>query len=182
MFSELSTRPIAETALIVGGLIALVIAIVGKNQKTHVDEVALVIGFFLGAFMIFLAIVLWTNGGWENSTLIVMAVLGIALFFRVIRKVKWAAVVALVVGVAVGYGLYLLSKTTLTGVLTSTVIVIIAVVVMLIVYVTLKFLEDIIGFFGGVLSFRPILFVVGLVGVVEGVLLVTDSSLTQLLG
>jgi hypothetical protein len=181
MFSELSTRPIAETALIAGGLIALVIAIVGRNQKTHVDEIALVIGFFVGAFMIFLSLVLWSNGGWENSTLLIMAVLGLALFFRVVRKVKWAAVIALIIGVGVGYGLYLLSKTTLTGVLTSTVIIIIAVVVMLIVYVMLKFLEDIIGFVGGVLSFRPILFVIGLVGVAEGILLVMNSSITQLL-
>lgn len=182
MFSELASSPIPEVALLVGGFIAILLGIVGKSEKTSIDEIALFFGFFVGAFMIFLGIVLYSEGDWPTSTIIVMVVLGLGLFMRVFRKVKWAVIIAWIVGGGVGYGLYLLSKVALASVLTPTVIIVAALIVMLIVYFLLKFLEDTISFFGAILSFRPILFVLGIVAIFESVLLFLDSSLWAIFG
>jgi len=175
-------HPVLESALLIGGIIAIFIAIIGRSEKTSKDEIALFLGFIVGAIMIFLGIVLYSEAGWETpSTVIVLVLLGLGLFFRVFKKVKWAAVISLIVGIAVGYGLYLLSKAILTSLLTPTVIIVLAVIVMFIVYFILKFLEDIVDFVGAVVSFRPILFIAGIVAVLEGVLLLLGNSLSAIL-
>jgi hypothetical protein len=182
MFSNLATSPIPEVALLVGGFIAILIGIVGRSEKTTADEIALFLGFFVGAIMVFLGIVLYSEGGWSASTIIIMIVLGLGLFLRVFRKVKWAAIIAWIVGGGVGYGLYLLSKIALASILTPTVIIVAALIVMLIVYFLLKFLEDTVSFFGAILSFRPILFLLGTVAVLEAVFLFFDTSLWAIFG
>jgi len=182
MFSNLATSPIVEAVLLVGGFIAILIGIVGRSEKTSADEIAMFLGLFVGAFMIFMGIVLYTEGGWPPSTMIVLIVLGLGLILRVLRKVKWAAIISWIVGGLTGYGLYLLSKVALASILTPTVIIVIAVIVMLIVYFLLKFLEDTISFFGAILSFRPILFFLGMGAIIEAVLLLLDSSLYAIFG
>ena len=97
-------------------------------------------------------------------------------------KVKWAAIIAWIVGGLTGYGLYLLSKIALASVLTPTVILVIVLVLMLIVYFLLKFLEDTVSFFGAILSFRPILFFLGMGAIIEAVLLFLDTSLYAIFG
>ncbi|MGD0057585.1 MAG: hypothetical protein ABSB83_07025 [Methanomassiliicoccales archaeon] len=177
MFSNLATSSIIETTLLVGGFIAILIGIVGKSEKTSADEIALFLGFFVGVFMIFMGIMLYSEGSWPPSTMIVLIVLGLGLFFRVFRKMKWAAIIAWIVGDLIGYGLYLLSKIALASVLTPTIILVIVLIVMLIVYLLLKFLEDTVSLLGAILSFRPILIFLGMGAIIEAVLLFLGTSL-----
>lgn len=182
MLSNLATSPIVEAVLLAGGFIAILIGIVGRSEKTSADEIAMFLGLFVGAFMIFMGIVLYSESGWPPSTMIVLIVLGLGLILRVLRKVKWAAIISWIVGGLTGYGLYLISKVALASILTPTVIIVIAVIVMLIAYFLLKFLEDTISFFGAILSFRPILFFLGMGAIIEAVLLLLDSSLYAIFG
>ncbi|MGD1059831.1 MAG: hypothetical protein ABR879_00005, partial [Methanomassiliicoccales archaeon] len=95
MAFDLTASPMPQLLLMLGGLIALVIAIVGRNPKTKIDNIAVALGFVVGAVMIIEAILLWTGGGHAGSTLLITGLLGFGLFMRVFRKVKIALIIAL---------------------------------------------------------------------------------------
>jgi hypothetical protein len=180
--ADLALSPYPEIFLAVGGIIALTIAIVGRSDKTYVDEVAIGLSLVVGVFMMVMAFLVWDEGGWDNSTFIVLGVLGYGLFMRLFKEVKWAALVA--IGVAIVVFLLLTGvaegDSAAADLLSETVIVVISLVAMFIVYLMLKFFEDISDMFGALVSFRPVLFVLGLMALVEVALILMDSSLSQL--
>jgi len=182
MAFDLAASPMPEMLLLLGGLIALVIAIVGKNPKTKIDNIAVILGFFVGAVMIIEALLLVAAGGRPGSTILIMGLLGFGLFMRVFRKVKVALIIALVGALLTGVGLYMLEKSLHTGLLSPLVILIIALVVMVIIYGLLGVAEFFADVAGALLSWRPVLFVIGLLALVEAVLLFTGSSLSAVVG
>ncbi len=182
MAFDLTTSPMPELLLLLGGLIALVIAIVGRSKKTIIDNVAVALGFIVGAVMIVEAVMIALNGTWPGSTMWITGILGFGLFMRVFRKVKVALIVSLVAALITGVGLYLIEKSAHTGFLTPIVIVIIALVVMALVYGFLGVAEFFADLAGAIVSWRPVLFILGILALVEAVLLFTNSSLSAIIG
>jgi len=182
MAFDLTISPMPELLLLLGGLIALVIAFVGKNKKTVIDNVAVFLGFFVGIVMIVEAILLYNSGNSTGSTIWISAILGFGLFMRVFRKVKVALIIALVAALITGVGLYLLEKSLQTGYLSPIVILIIALVVMAIVYGLIGMLEFFADIAGAVASWRPVLFIPGVLALVEAALLFSGSSLAGIIG
>jgi len=175
MLEFLTTSPMPEVLLVVGGLIAIVIGFLGKNPKTVVDNIAVALGFIVGAVMILMSFLLATDGGWPFSTFLISLLLGVGLFFRVFRKVKVALILALVIGAFLAYGLYLLE-------LDMTIILIVTLIAMVLLYLLFGFVEFFADLVGGVLSFRPVLIVLGLLAILEAVLLFSNSSITTVTG
>ena len=182
MAFDLTVSPMPELLLLLGGLIALVIAFVGKNKKTVIDNIAVFLGFFVGIVMIVEAILLYNSGNSTGSTIWISAILGFGLFMRVFRKVKVALILALVAALVTGIGLYLLEKSAHTGFLSPIVILIIAMVVMALVYVLIGVAEFLADLAGAVASWRPVLFVLGSLALVEAALLFSGSSLSAIIG
>lgn len=180
---ELASLQVVEAALLIGGLLAVASAIVGHKKERISDDILVIIGFIAGAVIILIGVmVLIDNHDIPDSSIIMLFVLGGGLFLHLAKKIKFAAIIALVVGIVVGY---LINEAAIsfgvTDVLTPLVIVIITLVIMVIIYVFLKFFEEILHLAGGILSFRPIMFVVGVLALVEAALLYTGSSLSALL-
>jgi hypothetical protein len=69
MAFDLTISPVPELLLLLGGLIALIIAIVGKNKKTTMDNVAVFLGFFIGIFTVIKAILLCNSGNLIGSAI-----------------------------------------------------------------------------------------------------------------
>jgi peptidoglycan/LPS O-acetylase OafA/YrhL len=181
---ELASSPIVEVILLLGGLLAMASAVVGHKKETISDDIVVILGFIVGIFIIAVGIIalIFKGNDWPVSTLLILFILGGGLFLHLVKGVKWAALIGLIVGIGVGYGLYILSKSLeITDLLTPTVIAVIAFVIMMMVYITLKFFEDLISIAGGLLSFRPVMFVAGVVGMFEGVLLLLDTSISGIL-
>ncbi|OPY31345.1 MAG: hypothetical protein A4E32_01798 [Methanomassiliicoccales archaeon PtaU1.Bin124] len=180
---DLASTSVVEIVLLIGGLLAVASAVVGHKKERLMDDFLVVLGFIAGAVIIVVGLISLTSSGkLPISTVIILFALGLGLFLHLIKKIKIAALIALIIGIAVGYLLYQASKAyNLTGYLTPTVIVIIAFVIMIIIYVMLKFFEDLISIAGGILSFRPVMFIVGLLAILEAVLLMAGSSLSDLL-
>ena len=97
--------------------------------------------------------------------LIVMSVLGLLLFSRPLRNVRWASLVALGVGILVAASVH-----TIFGVTSYTILGIVFLVILLIVYTLLRFVEDILEFIGSVLAFPPIAIIIGLVSIYFGIM------------
>ena len=179
----MASTSVVEMVLIIGGLLAVASAVVGHKKERLMDDFLVILGFIAGAVILVVGLISLTkSGSLPTSSIIILFALGLGLFLHLVKKIKIAALIALVIGIVIGYLLYHASKAyNLTSWLTPTVIIIIAFVIMIIIYVMLKFFEDLISIAGGILSFRPVMFIVGLLAMIEAVLLMSGSSLSDLL-
>jgi hypothetical protein len=169
--SDIVTANNIALALVLAGLLAVFTAVYGKKEKSYLDEMLMIVGFFVGAFVVFMGIEAFVMNPRPvgSAAIIITLALGLAMFLKPLRKIPFAMIVSLISG---GVVAYFLIKLNLSG----TYVIVITLVVMAIVWIILKFLG--IGFRVAewILSARPILFIVGIVGLVEGILLWTGSS------
>lgn len=163
--------------LIFGGLVAMASAWYGRKEQSSWDEVLLFFGAIVGAATIGIGVWAWNLGEYEISTSSVLVLLGLSLFLRAIKGIKLAALIALIAGAAVGYGLYWADKAYSLDFLTNEIILMVASVVLMIVYLTFRFAEDLLDLGGVLLGFRPIQFLMGLVSLGEAALLLAGYSL-----
>jgi hypothetical protein len=159
-------------ALVLGGLLAMFTAFYGKKEKSVLDELLMIVGFFFGAFLVFMGIqsVLLTPRPIGLVAIAVTLALGLSMFLKPLRKIPFSMIISLISGGVVAYFLIKMN-------LSATWVLIITLVVMAIVWMTLKFLGIGARFAGWILSARPIMFIVGIIGVVEGALIWMGSTL-----
>ena len=175
MLEFLTESPMPELLLLLGGLLAIAIAILGNNPRTAVDNIAKVLGLFVGALLMLMsAIMLWDGIG-AMSTWLIGFLLGIALFFKIFKKVPVALMLALMLAAVAGFFLY-------DAGMSTTVVAIVSLVVLVLVFVLTRFVEFIADLVGRILGLRPVLFILGLLGMIEAGLLFMDSSLTGFTG
>ncbi len=181
--SQLAETPIPELVLLFAGFMAVFIGAYGdRDDTTHWDEIIRAMAFIVGLVLIFLSIVYALDKDFNFSTLLVMGLLGFGLFMRVFRRVKWSAGIALIVGIVVFALVHNFAVANDVEWLSITAVLIITLVAMFIVYMTLHVLEAMTDFLGAIVSFRPLLLILGLLGIVEAVLIFAETSLSGLLG
>lgn len=169
--------------LIAGGVCAC--APLFKRVSNPLGRLLSIIGFFVGIAVIVVAAdtALGLDFFWFTSPSIVdlesvspylvyylplMIVLGLLLFSRPIRNIRWASLISLAVGLLVAYYLRVLLA---TYDLSSTILAVVFLIATLAIYTLLRFVEDIFGFVGTVLAFPPIAIGVGLVAVYFGIII-----------
>jgi hypothetical protein len=143
-------------------------------------------GFFVGLAVVFVAAYLALGLGFLDSILPppssdlvahpylryylpLMLVLGVLLFSRPIRNIRWASLIGLAVGVLATYYVRVLLPT-----LSSTILIVVFLIATVAVYTLLRFVEDILEFIGTVLAFPPIAVAIGLVSIYFGILIATS--------
>lgn len=163
--------------LIAGGILAC--APLFKRVSKGLEKLMVALGLLVGIAIFVVAIDGALNLGFLGSNLIpapdafpyagyflvVMAVLGLLLFSRPLRNVRWASLVALGIGILVAASVH-----TFFGVTSYVVLGVVFLVILLIVYTLLRFVEDILEFIGSVLAFPPIAVIIGLVSIYFGIL------------
>lgn len=97
-----------------------------------------------------------------------MIVLGVLLFSRPIRNIRWASLIALGAGLLVPYYVRIL----LPG-LSASILTVVFIIATIAVYTLLRFVEDIFEFVGTVLAFPPIAIGIGLVALYFGIVMAT---------
>ncbi len=172
---------IVEGGLVAGGLVAIASALYGRRETSSWDEVLLILGFIVGIAMIVIGAWAWSAGEYDISTRFILIFLGLSLFLKAIKGIKLASLIALIVGGAVGYALYWLSKTYDLEFLSTTVILVVAFIVLVIIYVIFKFAEDLMDMGGVVLGFRPLQLIMGLIALGEAALLLAGYSIWHFL-
>jgi hypothetical protein len=167
--------------LIVGGVFAC--APLFKQVSKGLERLFIILGFATGIGIIIVAIyealnlqflsgILGTSivpapgsFAYAQYYLVVMAILGVLLFSRPLRNVRWASLISLAIAIFAAVELHLAF-----GSLTTTELGIVFIIVLLILYTLLRFVEDILEFIGSVLAFPPIAIVIGLVSIYFGIL------------
>lgn len=175
MLEFLTESPMPELLLLLGGLLGIAIALLGNDLRTAVDNIARAIGFFVGALLMLMSVMMLWDGIGATSTWLIGFLLGIGLFFKIFKKVPVAAMLALMMGAIVGFILYDMGVDTI-------VLAIGVLVVIILVFVLTRFVEFIADLVGRILGLRPVLFILGILGLIEAALLFSNSSLTAFTG
>jgi hypothetical protein len=171
----LTESHVPELLLLLGGMLAISIALIGNNRRTAVDNIARVFGFIVGALLMLMSGLMLYDGIGATSTWLIGFLLGIGLFFKIFRKVPVAVMLALMLGAVVGFILYDAGF--------DTAVIAIAVLVMIILaYILTRFVEFIADLVGRILGLRPVLFILGILGLIEAALLFMNSSISGYTG
>jgi hypothetical protein len=173
----LADEPVPAIALIVGGLLSIVVAAYGHREDSHWDEVGTFIGFMVGAAMFVIAFFAGTESTVEWSTLVLIILLAATLFLKPMRQIPWAGVLGVIVGAAAAVAASFVLPSTILGVDEWVILVVIFFIVGAIVHTVLHFLEDVLAIATMVLDWKPIMVMIGLVAMVEGALLMMDTSI-----
>ncbi len=167
--------------LIIGGILAC--APLFKRVSKSLERFMVALGLLVGVVVIVVTIDAALNLGIFSSILgtslvpasnafpyaqyflIVMAVLGILLFSRPLRNVRWASLVALGIGILAAVAVH-----TFFAVSSTVILGVVFLVILLIIYTLLRFVEDILEFIGSVLAFPPIAIIIGLISIYFGIM------------
>ena len=178
--SILTGEPAPALALIVGGILSVAIALYGHRDDSYLDEVGTVFAFILGIAMLVMAYALWSEKVVSTFTLGVVIVLALTLFLKPLREIPWAGVVGAVVGGVAAFAASLFLPSKVFGVDEWIILVVIFLVVGAIVHTLFHFLEDVLAIASMVLDWKPVMIIIGLVSLVEGILLLMGSSISAL--
>jgi len=142
-------------------------------------------GWIFGAISLITAAAIYKTGeyldqGWFTVALLI--VVGYGLFFEPMKNVPWAALVGLVAGGGLAAVIYFrygdrLSGTFL-GIDLNYILGIVMVLVFLLVFLTLKFIEDITKATTMVLRFQPVATALGILCIAQGILILLGNPLT----
>lgn len=161
-----------ETMLFIGGIIALLIVICYvRNKESLKYKFMMFLGVIFGVIMLYESMVYY--GDWRMSTSIIIAIAGFALVIRPFREVHFAVILALFVMVIVYIALGGLDGYMLAGSIDLSFLseswprIIAAFLCGAVVYMLLNFAEAIVKMFGKILNWWPLLFVLGIICIVE---------------
>ena len=170
-----------ETILLVGGLLAILIAVFYvKDKGSWKYKGTMVLGFLFGLLMAVEAIT--TYGEWRLVTSIFVAVAAFALIIRPFREVHFAIIlsffVMVIIYIAMGQfnGYMLFDQFDLTVLSEGWPRIIVAFIAGAFVYMITNFAEGLVKMFGKLLNFWPVLLILGLVCIVEAVLMLTGNG------
>ena len=156
--------------------------LVGQSISTTV-KVASLFGFFVGILLLVTAGSVWVADAWDMGTRFLLVFSGLALFLKPLKDVPWAALVGLIAGgICVGlvYLLFPLPETVL-GVSSTWAYAAIFFIPALLAFMVFKFIEDVFKLVSMIVTSRPVALILGLVCIVQGVLLLVNTSLFTLI-
>ena len=170
--SDLVTVNNLALALVTGGLLAIFTAFYGKKERSYLDEILMIVGFFFGAFLVFMGLEAFSMNPKPVAgvAIAITLALGLAMFLKPLRKIPFSIIIALIGGGVLAFFLIKMN-------LGATWVLIITLVVMAIIWIVLRMIGVGVRIAEWILSARPIMFIVGVIGVIEAVLLWMGSSL-----
>ena len=178
--------PFAPVILIIGGITAAswligtilkAAPVVGGSGEAFV-KILSAFGFFVGILMIVTAVGILLGQAWDSGTIYLLIVTGLALVLKPLKDIPWAALMGTLIG-ALCAGLvalfYPLPETVL-GISATWVYLAIFLVPALLAYLLFKFIEDLVKLVGLILSSKPVVTILGVICILQGVLLLLNMS------
>ena len=179
--SDYVTDHIPEIILLIGGLIALSIVVTHlRNEGSLKHKALVVLGVLFGVLMIFMCVSSYSSWPWFTS--IIIAVAGFTLAIRPFRDVPFAAILSILIMVIIYIFLGELDGTAVEFIAEGWPRIIAAFLIGAVAFMILNFAENLIKVFGKLFNWWPVLFVLGLICIIEAVLILTGyGSLYDLL-
>jgi hypothetical protein len=154
MLDELAISPVPELLLIIGGVIAIFLAI--KGGQKGLGAILSGLGFVIGALLILGGVRIIVSGSFGVEVYGTLLVLGVGLFFRVFHKIPVALIVSSILALI---ALLVISVFTLNPVYVA----IGTLGVFLVCFFIVGSMEVIVDSIGRFLGWRPVLLILGVV-------------------
>jgi len=177
--------------LIFGGIVATswLLAILLKPTPivgipmSKILKVVSIFGFFIGILLLVTGAAVWSTQVWDVGTNYLLIITGLALMLKPIRRIPWAALAGFIIGtvcVMIVYSYFPLPEMIFS---ISSVWIYLAIffIPALATYIFFKFLEDLSKFIGLILASKPVVTLLGLFCIGQGILLLFDQSLFSIL-
>jgi len=166
--SSLLGNNIPELLIAVAGVLALLIVITYvKKKEGFLYKFLVLAGLVAGVLLIIVSID--TYGYWDLSTTIIAIVAGFALIIRPFRDVHFAVILALLVGIIVYVLLGGLAGGDLNALAEGWPRIIITFMAAALVFMMANFIESVVKLFAKILNAWPILLILGLLCIAEGI-------------
>jgi hypothetical protein len=177
---------LAPYILIFGGVVAVskLLSFFIKGSAGNVLKVLGYFGIFVGALLLATGVVVFLDQTSNVEVWGLLVATGLGLVLKPLSKIPFSALLGLVVGlVCVGLlYMYFPLPATLFGISSIWFYLAVFFVPALIVFLIFKFVEDLVKLFGMVLGSWPVMTILGLFCVSQGVLLLLNQSILSLLG
>jgi hypothetical protein len=179
--------------LILGGVVATSwflekvlrpVPVVGKPAST-LTKILSFFGFFAGILLVLTGGVAWQiqTSQIDFYTQLLLLIAGLALILRPIKDFPWAALIGLIFGVLCTGAVYFFYPLgdTVFGIASTWIYLLIFLIPAFLVYIIFKFIEDFLKLLGTFLASRPITLLVGFICIAQGILLLLDKNLFDIL-
>lgn len=177
---------LAPYVLILGGVVALakLVGVFSKGAAGTVAKAVGFFGFFVGVLLLATGMVVFLGQTGKFEVWGLLVVTGLGLVLKPLSKVPFSALLGLAVGLACAgllYWYFPLPETVL-GISSMWIYFGVFLVPALIVFLIFKFAEDLAKFFGMILGSWPVMAVLGLLCLAQGILLLMNQSLLLFFG
>lgn len=165
--------------LIFSGLINLFWTITGyqrdENESSLLYDIISLIGMLTGIGTLIFGIIVGLFGNYYGFTIGLLFVLGFALFLKILKNFPWASLLSLIIAVIVTF--YLASYVPSGTGYGKWAIVGLFLFICSLLYMFLKFVEDLFRAIGTILSWFPIALIISGTAVVEGIMVFYGTSI-----
>jgi hypothetical protein len=121
----------------------------------------LVVSFLVGLWEIILSLLSAAKGLIDLATFVVMLISGVALFSKPTRNIRWAALLGLAAGIAATYCFNMI-----IGFAVPSALILVFLASSLIVYLLLKFAEDLLDVSRAILEIPPVSIAIGVICII----------------
>ena len=177
---------LASYILIFGGVVAVskLLSFLIKGSAGNVLKAIGYLGILVGALLLVTGAVVLLEQTSSIEVWGLLVVTGLGLVLKPLSKIPFSALLGLVVGlVCVGLlYLYFPLPATVFGVSSFWIYLAVFFVPALVVFLIVKFVEDLTKLFGMILGSWPVMTVLGFLCIAQGILLLLNQSLLALLG
>ena len=169
-------------SLVVGGVIAVLVAALGRRDDSYLDEVGTVIAFVLGGAIAVVCVAVVVEDTLGSFSIALLALLAMCLFMKPLKGVPWAVIFGLAAGVAIAYVASIFLPSEVLGIEEWKLVLVAFFIAGGVVWLVTRFVEGLLSVSSTVVSWRLSIVVIGTAAVAEGVsLLVEGASLASLL-
>ncbi|MDD3791686.1 MAG: hypothetical protein PHY74_00985 [Candidatus Bathyarchaeota archaeon] len=177
---------LAPWVLLVGGFVALlkVYAKLRKGAQGKGQTTTGLIGFFAGIFLLIIGVTILLANVWDTATWVLLVLTGLGLVLGPLSRIPFGAIFGLVTGALCAGLVYIFFPlpATVLGISSLWIYLAIFLIPALFVFLVFKFAEEVMRLFSILLGSWPVISVLGILCILQGILLLMGKTLLMFIG
>ncbi|UCE46032.1 MAG: hypothetical protein JSU93_03990 [Methanobacteriota archaeon] len=180
--STLAAEPYPSASMVVGGIVAIVVAAYGRRDDSYADEIGTVIAFILGIAISVVTFAVVIEGSMGSFSVAVLALLALCLFMKPLKGIPWAVVFGLIAGAAAATAASFLLPSEVLGAEEWKILLVVFLIVGGVVWFSTRIIEGLLSVSSTVANWKVSIMIIGGIAIAEGMaLLLADASLASYL-
>ena len=180
--STLAAEPYPGASMVVGGIVAIIVAAYGRRDDSYADEIGTVIAFILGIAISVVAFAVVIEDSMGGFSVAVLVLLALCLFMKPLKGIPWAVVFGLIAGTAAATAASFMLPSEVLGTEEWKILLAVFLIVGGIVWFSTRIIEGLLSISSTVANWKISIMIIGGLAIAEGsALLLAGASLTSYL-